>query len=192
MAKTFNLEAPVKFDGVSVSQQFNTLTTINQVGDKFYVPTADLIFIQGTVIPAQNGYPERSAGQRFVAVRVIDGNPIEAVELYVGQLVKTDVRGRIVFPSELVNGLRQGDAAFKKVICGNILEITEEKEIEDRVWSQEQNTYLRDEDGKFVAQKKNAMKFEPKMTSKNFDVAKANELILNYVSELYPSLISEK
>lgn len=194
MAKTFEpIKEPVKFDGIFVSQEFNTLTTINQIGDQFYVPNPKYIFIQGTVVPAQNGRPERMAGQRFVAVRVIDGKPVEAVELYVGQLVKTDVRGRIVFPGELTNALRRGDAAFKEVICNKILEITEEKEIEDRVWSSEEQQYLRDETtGKYVAQMKMAMHFEPKMLPKGFDVEAANELILDYVKELYPSLVNEK
>lgn len=194
MAKSFEpIEKPVKFDGIMVSQEFNTLATINQIGDQFYVPNPEYIFIQGTVVPAQNGRPERSAGQRFVAVRVIDGKPVEAVELYVGQLVKTDVRGRIVYPGELTNALRRGDAAFKEVICNKILEITEEKEIEDRVWSNEDQAYLRDETtGKYVAQKKMAMHFEPKMLPKGFDVEAANELILDFVKELYPSLVNEK
>lgn len=194
MAKSFEpIAEPVKFDGIFVSQEFNAPALIYQLGNQFYVPKPKYIFIQGTVIPAQNGRPERMAGQRFVAVRVIDGKPVEAVELYVGQLVKTDVRGRIVFPGELTNALRRGDAAFKEVICNKILEITEEKEIEDRVWSSEEQRYLRDETtGKYVVQTRIARRFEPQILPKGFDIEAANELILDYVKERYPSLVNEK
>ena len=193
MAKTIKVETHKEFEGnILVSQEFNTLMTINQIGDQFYVPNADYIFVMGTKVPAQNGRPERQAGQRFVAVRVINGEPFEAVELYVGQLVKVDVRGRIVFPGVLADSLRQGDAAFKKTICGQFLEIVDEQQIEDRVWDNEQQAYLRDEDGKFVRQTKPALKFDVKVRPSKFDVNKANEIIVNYIEQSYPECVNEK
>ena len=194
MAKTFVKEnAVAEFDGISVGQMFNTLTTINQIGDQFYVPVEGNLLIKGTLIPPQDGRPARQAGQRFFAVRLIDGVPTEVVELYVGQIVKTDIRGRVVFPGELANALRRGDKAFKNVICNRILEITGEQQIEDRVWDSETQSYLRNEtDNKWVPQTKMALKFEPKMLPPKFDVAKAEALLQAYYQQEFPSLINEE
>lgn len=192
-----------EINGMAASQEFEALRTQNQVGDKFYVPEANMLMVLSTVLPALDrngnqitdgdGNPRtRHVGHNFFAVRIIDGQPVEVVNLYVGQLVKQDINGSIVFHNELYNGLRKGDKGFKDVICNKILQIEEEKEIMDRVWDQKANRWARDPENpdKLAAAPKRALRFEAKRHNLSDDVVdKCNEMLLTFYLENYPDRV---
>lgn len=136
----------------------------------------------------------RLVGQHFPVVRLLDGKPAEVVELYVGQIVKADYFGRIVFPGALSDALRKGSDAFKREICNRALEIVEEKECIDRIWDQENNRWMRDaEDPTKLAQRTNrAFKFEAKASTLSAaDLEKANQMLLEYYKSEYPDVVKE-
>lgn len=188
MAKIFTESVSQTLEGnISLQQGFDALVTINQIGDQFYVPKADNLLVRGTVVTTPTG-GTRNAGQRFYAVRVIDGVPTEVVELYVGQIVKTDVRGRVVFPGPLASGLRRGDSAFKDVICDHFLEIVGSQMIEDRTWDADAQQYKRDDNNRYVPTTKEALQFEAKVKPVKFDVEACDKLLLAYYQEVYPEL----
>ena len=204
MAKTTKLAIisnPV--NDIMATQAFNSVNTVNQVGDRFFVPNPDMLLVLGNAINAtdrdgnimvdENGNPIiRQVGQHFCTVRIVDNVPTEVVELYVGQVVKIDVNRRFVFPGVLSNALRQGDAAFKDVICGNILEVVSEAPCQDRVWDPVQNQYKRDENNKFIPREATALQFEPKKHNLKSDVVeKCLEMLINYYRENYKEFITE-
>lgn len=181
-------------NGVMSADTFNTLMTSNQVGDQFYVPTSEYLLILGNEIDAQDragnilkdsegNNIKRQAGQYFPVVRIVDGVPVEVVDLYVGQLVKIDVNRVVVFPNELYRALRQGDQAFKSLICGKVLTISSEKTILDRVWDDTENKWKRDPNtSKFISKEGRA--FEWSVSSATTSVAsKATEMLLSVYSD---------
>lgn len=195
------ISAPI--GSVMATQQFNSVNTVNQVGDRFFVPNANLLLVlgnaveetdrNGNVIVDDAGNPNmRQVGQHFCAVRMVDDVPTEVVELYVGQIVKVDVNRRFVFPGVLSNALRRGDSAFKEAICNHILEITGEQMCQDRVWDSERNQYKRDENDKFVPQEKLALQFEPKVHNLKHDIVeKCLDMLIDYYRENYKEFIKE-
>lgn len=205
MAKQNFKIVPVSIGGVMANQEFNAIRVTNQVGDRFLVPTADWLLVLGTEVPSMDrngnailddrGNPQmRSVGQHFPVLRLIDGVPTEVVELYVGQVVKTDYFGRIAYPNALSDALRKSSDAFKKEICGNVLEITDEKEITDRVWDQANNRWMRDSEneGALAKRSNRAFKFEVKRSPLNAsEMAKATEMLVEYYQKNYPDVLKE-
>lgn len=205
MAKAKFQIVTASINGILANQEFNALRVTNQVGDRFYVPAAENLLVLGTEVPAMDRKGQailnekgeqmmRSVGQHFPAVRLLDGKPAEVVELYVGQVVKADYFGRIVFPGALSDALRKGSDAFKKEICNRALEIVEEKECIDRVWDQENNRWMRDaEDQTKLAQRTNrAFKFEAKASAMSAaDLEKANQMLFEYYKSQYPDVVKE-
>lgn len=171
MAKVFKSVKSTEFNGLKSSQEFNVLQTTNQVGDKFYVPSQDLLLVLGTSVKVQdrsgnaimddNGEQvTRSVAQRFVVIKLDDdNNPVEARELYVGQIVKTDVNGAIAWPGVLSNALRRSSDAFCEAICGKCLSITDTKQIMGRTWDDDNKTWARDNDGNLTPSPATALKF---------------------------------
>lgn len=204
MAKKEIKIAKSVIEGVMANQEFNALLTQNQVGDRFFIPEEDMLLVIGQAINAldrdgnelknADGTPQlRQVGQRFCAVRLVDGQPSEVVELYVGQLVKVDAHRKIVFPNALSNALRQGDKAFKAAICGKTLEITEETMCDDRVWDQKANRWLRDAEdpNKLASAPKRALRFEPKNTAlRADDIVKCNDMLYEYYQERYAEFLA--
>lgn len=198
MAKVFKSVKSTEFNGLMSSQEFNVLATTNQVGDKFYVPTADMLLVLGTAVESrdrsgnaivtESGDPvKRSVAQRFVVIKLDDdNNPIEARELYVGQVVKTDVNGTIAWPGVLSNALRRSSDAFTGAICGKVLAITDTKEISSRTWDESKQAWARDNDGNLVPSKASALKYvaeKPAMTPAQIKAANemlAAEYVANY------------
>lgn len=203
MAKTNFAIRSIVLNDIMATQMFNSVNTTNQVGDRFFVPTENALLILGNalemtdrfgnIVRDENGNPRvRQAGQHFCTVRIVDGVPTEVVELYVGQVVKVDVNRKFVFPGELSNALRQGDAAFKNAICNKILEITDEQMCQDRIFDPENQRYMRDENNKFLSQEKTALKFESKKHNMNPKVVeKCVNMLLDYYRENYKEFISE-
>ena len=102
--------------------------------------------------------------------------------------MKLDINRKLVFPGILSDSLRKGSDDFKKAICGKVLEITEEKECDDRVWDANNARWMRDpeDDTKFVSQKKRAFKFEPKASALNAaDTDEAYKMLERYIAEMY-------
>ena len=186
MAKiTLNFKAK-EISNIIASQDFNTLRTTTQVGDRFYVPVPNSLLVLGTKIEGR----AVEVGQHFPAVRIIDGTPVEIVELYVGQLVKLDVNRKLVFNTPLSDALRKSGEAFKEAICDRILEVTDSQEIDDRDWDDKANAYKRDEKGKYIPKKKNAYKFEAKRHNLSDDVlTKVYEMLKGYINENYSEII---
>lgn len=190
------------FNGIMANQEFATLRIQNQLGDRFFIPKPEMLLIVGSSIPAldRNGNTikdekgnetYRSVGQHFPAVRIVDGKPTEVVELYVGQLVKLDIKRKLVFPGILSDSLRKSSDDFKKAICGKVLEITEETECDDRVWDANNARWMRDpeDDMKFVSQKKRVFKFEPKPSALNAaDTDEAYKMLERYITEMYSEI----
>lgn len=204
MAKTLKVKAyDTDFNGNAVAQDFTPLRVQHQVGDKFYIPKETLLLILGTSIPAQtrDGAPildekgnptNRTVGQHFPAVRIVNGQPTEAVELYVGQIVKVDVNQKVVFNGELAQALRKGSDDFKKAICGKTLEITAEDECEGRVWDADANRWARNEDGSFASQLARALKFEAKASAFNAkEIEAAEDVLIGYINETYAELVTQ-
>ncbi len=202
MAKTLKVKAyDTDFNGNAVAQDFTPLRVQHQVGDKFYIPKEALLLILGTAIPAQtrDGAPvldekgnptNRTVGQHFPAVRIVNGQPTEAVELYVGQIVKVDVNQKVVFNGELAGALRKGSDDFKKAICGKVLEITEEAECPVRIWDGV-SAWVRNEDDSFASQPGRALKFEAKaspMGAKEIEAAEG--ILVDYINETYAELVT--
>ena len=204
MAKTELRITKSVIEGVMANQEFNTLITQKKVGDRFFVPTEDMLLVIGNTINAldrngnkimnEDGTPKlRQVGQHFCAVRLVDNHPTEVVELYIGQLVKVDANRKIVFPNVLSNALRQGDRAFKDAICGRILEITDETMCNDRVWDDKANKWIRDPEDpkKFVISPKRALRFEPKANHMSADdIIKANDMLYAYYQEHYSEFLA--
>ena len=75
-------------------------------------------------------------------------------------------------------------AKFKNLICGKILEVTESKEILDRVWDNEKVAWKRNADETFASQKKIAFRFEPKnLPNAAVATAATNKLMEHYESD---------
>lgn len=183
------------FAGIAASQEFEPFRTSLQIGDQFYVPRAEMLLVLGTNIPAskdENGreYPARVAAQYFPVVRMDGDKPIDVMNLYVGQLVKVDAKRAIAFPNELSTALRKGSNAFKELICNRILEATESKEIQDRVWDPDNTKWATKEDGKTLeTQTKNAFKFEVKKHNLTADIVnKCEEMLSDYINANYAAL----
>ena len=183
------------FAGLAASQEFNTLRTPLQIGDQFYVPRAEMLLVLGTDIPASKDdkgreYPARVAAQYFPVVRMDGDKPIEVTNLYVGQLVKVDAKRAIAFPNELSTALRKGSDAFKEMICDRILETTESKEIQDRVWDEENTKWATNDDGKTLkTQTKDAFKFEVKKHNLTPEIVnKCEEMLSDYIKANYADL----
>lgn len=192
MAKNFKIKSAT-FEGMAASQEFNVFRTSLQKGDQFYVPNSDMLLVMGTALPEStddNGriFPARTVGQYFPVVRISEGSPIEVTNMYVGQLVKVDVHRAIAYPGELSSALRKGSDAFKALICDRILEATDSKDIDDRVW--DTNHWKRDENNKFVSEPKTAFKFEVKRHNFSADVvSKCEDMLANYYNEQYGNLV---
>lgn len=187
MAKiTLNFKAN-EINNIVASQEFNTLRTSTQVGDRFYVPSVDSLLVLGTKVEGR----DMAVGQHFPAVRIIDGTPVEVVELYVGQLVKLDVNRKLVFNTPLSDALRKSGDAFKDVICDRILEVTDSADIMDRDWDDKANAYKRDENNKYIPTQKTAYKFEAKRHNLSDDVlAKAYDMLKAYINDNYGDIIN--
>ena len=192
------------FNGLTANQEFATIRIQNQVGDRFFVPAAEALLVLGTSIPAldrdgnvmkdeKGNEMNRSVGQHFPVVRLVDGKPTEVIELYVGQIVKLDINRKLVYPGALADALRKSSDDFKAAICGKVLEITEEKECDDRQWDQAANQWMRNEDGSFATRKNRAFKFEAKPSAlSTADTDKAYELLNQYYNEMYSEYVSTK
>lgn len=189
MAKiTLNFKAN-EINNIVASQEFNTLRTTTQVGDRFYVPTKDSLLVLGTKIEGR----DVEVGQHFPAVRILDGAPVEVVELYVGQLVKLDVNRKLVFNTPLSDALRKNGEAFKDAICDRILEVTDSADIMDRDWDDKANAYKRDANNKYIPTSKTAYKFEAKHHNLSDDMLTAvYELLKAYINDNYGEIIDAK
>ena len=204
MAKLMLNIQKTDFNGITANQEFATIRIQNQVGDRFFVPAPNMLLVLGTSIPAldrdgnvmkdeKGNEMNRSVGQHFPAVRLVDGKPTEVVELYVGQIVKLDINRKLVYPGVLSDALRKSSDDFKAAICGKVLEITEEKECDDRQWDQAANQWMRNEDGTFTARKNRAFKFEPKPSPLNAaDTDAAYAMLDQYYNEMYSDYVSTK
>lgn len=193
------------FDGTAASQEFTQLVAQNQVGDQFYVPSAEGLLVLSTEVPMlgrdgvqlmdEEGNPRvMHVGQNFFAVRVIDGKPVEVTRLYVGQIVKRDVNNRYPFTNELYRAIRTSGEAFKNAICNKILEIEESKEIQDRVWDPKSNRWARDpqDENKLASRNGIAFRFEAKRHTLTKDVVeKCEEMLFDYYKENYANYVDE-
>lgn len=190
MAKiTLNFKAN-EINNIVASQEFNTLRTSTQVDDRFYVPSVDSLLVLGTKIEGR----AVEVGQHFPAVRIIDGTPVEVVELYVGQIVKLDVNRKLVFRTPLSDALRKSGEAFKEAICDRILEVTDSQEIDDRDWDPKApngGAYKRDANNKYIPTQKTAYKFEAKRHNLSDDMlAKAYDMLKAYINDNYGEIIN--
>lgn len=188
MAKEIKIKPEIPTD-VSVAQEFEVLRTSVQMHDKYFVPVKEMLLVLGNVVENEGG--SRAVGHHFPVVKIVDGTPREVIELYVGQLVKQDINRALVFPNELSDALRQSSAAFKEVICGKILEVTNTKEILDRVWDNDH--WKRNPDDSFASQKKMAYEFTPKKVSFSDAVmSDIYNMLEAYYIKTYPDLIEVK
>lgn len=182
MAKVLTVKK-MKLNGLETSQEFNEIRSTIQVGDRFFVPMTDMLMILGTSLKGR-GMP---VAQYFPAVKLdADNKPVSVQNLYIGQIVKLDVNRQVAFNNELYKALSTpgGSAKFKNLICGKILEVTESKEILDRVWDNEKIAWKRNADDTFASQKKIAFRFEPKNLPNVIVVTAAtNKLMEHYESD---------
>lgn len=189
MAKEIRIKQEISND-LAANQEFNILRTSNQVGDKFYVPVKEMLLVLGTHLEANGNNPARTVGQYFPAVRLVDGVPTEVTNLYVGQLVKLDINRVIAYQSPLSDALRQSSDAFKSLICDKMLEITESKEIADRVWDDAKKRWAVDDDGKLKSRSAFAFKFVPKAHNFNDAVlTKCYEMLEEHYKANYADII---
>lgn len=189
MAKiTLNFKAK-EINSIVASQEFNTLRTTTQVGDRFYVPTKGSLLVLGTKVEGR----AVEVGQHFPAVRIIDNTPVEVVELYVGQIVKLDVNRKLAFNTPLSDALRKSGDAFKDAICDHILEVTDSADIMDREWDPKApngGAYKRDANNKYIPKPNTAYKFEAKRHNLSDDVlAKAYDMLKAYINDNYGEII---
>lgn len=182
MAKVLTVKK-MKLNGLETSQEFNEIRSTIQVGDRFFVPMADMLMILGTSLEGR----DMPVAQYFPAVKLdADNNPVSVQNLYIGQIVKLDVNRQVAFNNELYKALSTpgGSAKFKSLICGKILEVTESKEILDRVWDNEKVAWKRNADETFASQKKIAFRFEPKnLPNATVATAAINKLMEHYESD---------
>lgn len=182
MAKVLTVKK-MKLNGLETSQEFNEIRSTIQVGDRFFVPMADMLMILGTSLENR----DTPVAQYFPAVKLdADNNPVSVQNLYIGQIVKLDVNRQVAFNNELYKALSTpgGSAKFKTLICGKILEVTESKEILDRVWDNEKVAWKRNADETFASQKKIAFRFEPKnLPNAVVATAATNKLMEHYESD---------
>jgi hypothetical protein len=207
MAKQLKVKIQnAEVNSTAAALDFTPLVVQHQLRDRFYVPKETLLLIVGTAIAAttregdkwveqKNEKGEvitRTVGQKFPVVRLDDaGQPIEATELFVGQIVKVDAKRRVVFPGELSNALRKGSADFKKAICGKILEITEEGTCTDRAFDRDKQQYVRNEDGTFATvENKRVLKFEAKASALSAkQVETAEDMLIEFINKEYADLV---
>ena len=186
MAKKFKVKegAVSSVGNLAAVSAFQPAVVSTQVGDKFYVPTSDMLMIIGTKPTTPRAGGPEVVGQRFVAVLLDENNkPLEARQLYVGQLVKTNVRGAFAFPeSSLVKAYRKSPTAFADLILGKVITAAEETEIDDRSWDPQANAYRRNPDNNsLVSEKRRALRFEAApITLSKADVEKANEMLIEF------------
>ena len=206
MAKKFSISIINEdVNGVIANQEVSPVIMSNQVGDKFYVPEQDMFLVSGTSINARDREgneilkedgtnQKRRVGQKIAVVRILDGHPSDVRELFIGQLVKLDVNGRLAYPGPMSTALQSStnaSAKFKEAICGKTLEITEEKEIQDRTWDTSLNAWKRDSEGKFIPSPKVVPHFEIRNTAlKAADIEKANEMLKDFYLANYPNMVT--
>lgn len=203
MAKKTLKVKPEEINGRFAGMDFDAIRSQNQVGDRFYVPAANMMLVINDGVPAEDqdgnvltnedgSAQRRKVAQRFMAVRVVDNSPVEVMELYVGSLVKFDVERRLAYPGDIANAFRQGSEAIKKAICNKVLEITDEKTIQGRTWDPNKRRWKRDEKGNFVPSDSRALKFEAKphnMSAENYE--KANQMLMEYYEKNYSEFLDD-
>lgn len=206
MAKTFKIKESIKIEEqMMLSQAFRGVVSIAQVGDRFYVPTADMLLITGTpsvaysgtgdnrkpVLDDQGNNTYNQSAQRILAVRLDGKNPVDVVEVFVGQLAKQDYKGRFVFPeSPFVKALRGAnpDAAMKDLICNRILQIGENaKTFTDRKWDDKAQTYERDENNRLVAGPEKTINEWLVAPLLDVDAEACKAMLLDYYKKNYPN-----
>lgn len=204
----FKEEAAVRETGLVGSSMFNGLVTTKQVGDSFYVPKKGMLLVLSTELKVSETRTLH-VGQHFPVVKLEDNKPAEVVELYVGQVVKVDASGKVVFNNDLAKALRKSGEDFAGKICGNVLQITDSTQIKDRVWNEKDKVWERgtfnDKTGKWIPSEKpgdrnypyvtrdtTAYEFTPFTTSGAIDVKACNEMLQAYYNEKYSDFVETK
>ena len=182
MAKVLTVKQ-MKINNLESTLDFAPIRSTIQVGDRFFVPMADMLMILGTSLENR----DTPVAQYFPAVKLdADNNPVSIQNLYIGQIVKLDVNRQVAFNNELYKALSTpgGSAKFKNLICGKILEVTESKMIHDRVWDNEKVAWKRNPDETFASIEKPAFRFEPKnLPNAAVATAATNKLMEHYESD---------
>lgn len=178
------------------AQMFEAVRSTKQTGDKFYVPTKDnLLVVSGYVVVGEGDTArELHTAQRFPVAHIDDsGKLIEVVDLYVGQVCKIDAHGRVVFPGKLASALRSSGEAFADLICGKVLTITDEVEIDDRIWNNIDQRWEREDPedltSPYKTRRARAYKFEPQNAPKSLDVESLENAIIEYDVKTYPDFV---
>ncbi len=175
-----------KTTGLSGVDKFETQRSRLQLGSTVFVPSDDMLLIIADKISfksARTGSQEKATvAHRIPVVRLVDGVPVDVIELFVGQMVKRDANsGAYVFNNNLVTAFNQGSDAFKAHICGNVLSVVDEKLIQDKIWDKEAVAWKRDPETKeLITAEKNALEFAASEPSSSLDLDLCYEKLLAY------------
>ena len=148
-------------EGFNVNVDLQAVVLLPQIGDKMYVPTEELFIVKTSVVTRVNNTTKLQeqvdvAPRIFVVDLSDDNQPIGVREMFIGQLVKVDISGRLVFPeSPMSKALRVSGDKFKDVVCGQCLQVSDKTAtFKDRTWDVGTDSYKRDEDGKLIPTEK--------------------------------------
>lgn len=177
------------------SQMFDAVRSAKQVGDRFYVPSKENLLVVSGYVNVNDR--ELHTAQRFPVAHIDDnGKLIDVVDLYLGQVCKIDAHGKVVFPGELISAIRKSGEAFADLICGKVLTIVDEKEIDDRVWNDTEKRWERenpeDSNSPYKTRKARAYKFEALSAPKSLDSESLEDSILDYDEKTYPDFVEKK
>lgn len=204
MAKRIKEENTIN-EGVMLSQAFRGIVSLAQVGDRFYVPSPEMLLIVGTPLVAYEGRGENrkpvldkdgnetynQGAQRILTVRLNGTKPVDVVEVFIGQLAKQDYKGRFVFPANpMVAALRSGanaDAKMKETICNKVLTITENTAtFTDRKWNDAESRYERDEQNRLVPGEEKVINEWAVEPLRDVDTKACKDMLMAYYEANYP------
>lgn len=184
---TITVDATVN-DGMLYKTEFADQLSAMATGDKFWIPTADLMVVFGTAVNA--GQPnQRALGERIFVVRLDkDNNPTEVSQLFVSQMARKDGKtNKYVFPkNELAEAHRLGMRYFKNHIADHVISVGTEKEYNARIWNDEAKAWLKEGD-KYKTDLKPT--FELKLTAENLSEENVSKAIALLV-DMYKSIPS--
>lgn len=211
MAKVVKINKEAELQDIMLGQDFRGINSMVQVGDKFYVPTKDLLLIVGNKslatkrvgnewveVKDENGNPEYAqSAQRILACRLDGKKPVDVVEIYVAQLAKQDYKGKFVFPeNELTKAFRAGantDARVKDLICNKVLTITDNVgAFVDRKWDNEKQRYARDAQNRLVAGDEKTINEWIVEPLRDVDTEACKEMLWDYYKKNYAEYLIEE
>jgi hypothetical protein len=161
-----------------------------QEGDRFFIPDYAVVIAQPYTFKGANGKDVTiMVGERIPAVKLDRrGKPITGTVLWVSQLCPRDVNNVHAFDTELDDARQSG--TLLAMLKGRVVTAMESTTIMGRVWDKENGGYKKIDDYTYASAPKVVFRWAASAKATSLDVAKADELLKNYLDESYPGIFA--